>query len=391
MNEIIIFKSGNFLFGYLYNKEKNKYINLKSTQVMDLLDLFKNYKRKIKNIFYDEEGNINFSLDDMEVKITDVKKLVNDEKFSFLFNLIKDKKYKIVRAGLKIASVIGLAAVIAATGVISARAINNTDFNNEQTSIVSYEDDSAVEPIANQEYVIENKNDTLENKDTQEAEEKEKNDLSTKSDKLDDKENNLVFYNIDQELNVGTLSSSEKLKYVEDNYSDIIEKYSSMYNLDSNLITAIATQERGSHSDKVDDGGAIGLMQIQVLVWNDKNISVYNYETNSEEKIHITLDKLKDVDFNIKVGCAIFQNYLKQMNGNVIAAIQSYNMGPGSVKKIISTYAKATGKTYDEVLSNVEDIGWLDYRNSSYPGDPDYVEHVSRYYNSDDSEKLNVK
>ena len=382
MNEITIFKSGNFLFGYLYDKEKNKYINLKSTQVMDLLDLFKNYKRKIKNIFYDEEGNINFSLDDMEVKITDVKKLVNDEKFSFLFNLIKDKKYKIVRAGLKIASVIGLAAAIAATGVISARAINNTDFNVEQASIVSYEDDSAVEPIANQEYVIENKNDTLENKDTQEAEEKEKNDLSTKSDKLDDKENNLVFYNIDQELNVGTLSSSEKLKYVEDNYSDIIEKYSSMYNLDSNLITAIATQERGKHSDVIDDGGAIGLMQIQVLVWNDKDINVYNYETNSEEKIHITLDKLKDVDFNIKVGCAIFQNYLNQMNGNVIAAIQSYNMGPGSVKKIISTYANATGKTYDEVINDFEDIKWLDYRNSSYPGDPDYVENVTRYYPS---------
>ena len=120
-------------------------------------------------------------------------------------------------------------------------------------------------------------------------------------------------------------------------------------------------------------------------------LKAYNYETNSEEKIHITLDKLKDVDFNIKVGCAIFQNYLNQMNGNVIAAIQSYNMGPGSVKKIISTYASATGKTYDEVLNNFEDINWLDYRNSSYPGDPDYVEHVSRYYNSDDSEKLNIK
>lgn len=381
MNEISICKSGDFLFGYIYDKSKNKYINLGNKEVSKLLDLFKDYKKDINHIFY-SGNNINFSLQDMEVSVSDIHKLKTDNRFSFIFEVIKEKKYKPVRTALKIASVIGLAAAIAATGVISVRAINNTDFNNEQTSIVSYEDDSAVEPIANQEYVIENKNDTLENKDTQEAEEKEKNDLSTKSDKLDDKENNLVFYNIDQELNVGTLSSSEKLKYVEDNYSDIIEKYSSMYNLDSNLITAIATQERGSHSDKVDDGGAIGLMQIQVLVWNDKNISVYNYETNSEEKIHITLDKLKDVDFNIKVGCAIFQNYLKQMNGNVIAAIQSYNMGPGSVKKIISTYASAIGKTYDEVLNNIDDIGWLDYRNSSYPGDPDYVENVTRYYPS---------
>ena len=131
-------------------------------------------------------------------------------------------------------------------------------------------------------------------------------------------------------------------------------------------------------------------MQIQVDVWNDEDITVYNYETGKEEKIHITLDKLKDVNFNIKVGCAIFQNYLKQMNGNLVAAIQSYNMGPTSVREIMTTYANERGKTYYDVLNNDEDIGWLDYRNSSYAGDPNYVENVSRYYNGD-VQKLNVR
>ena len=102
------------------------------------------------------------------------------------------------------------------------------------------------------------------------------------------------------------------------------------------------------------------------------------------------MDKLKDVNFNIKVGCAIFQNYLKQMNGNLVAAIQSYNMGPKSVREIMTTYANERGKTYYDVLNNDEDIGWLDYRNSSYAGDPNYVENVSRYYNSD-VQKLNVR
>lgn len=131
-------------------------------------------------------------------------------------------------------------------------------------------------------------------------------------------------------------------------------------------------------------------MQIQVNVWNDEDITVYNYETGKEEKIHITLDKLKDVNFNIKVGCAIFQNYLKQMNGNLVAAIQSYNMGPKSVREIMTTYANERGKTYYDVLNNDEDIGWLDYRNSSYAGDTNYVENVSRYYNGD-VQKLNVR
>ena len=376
MNEISICKSGDFLFGYIYDKSKNKYINLGNKEVSKLLDLFKDYKKDINHIFY-SGNNINFSLQDMEVSVSDIHKLKTDNRFSFIFEVIKEKKYKPVRTALKIASIIGLVAAISATGIVSVKAINNTDFNNTDSTSVSieYEDDSVTKPIVNQEYVIENE-------DEETNDEELKASSSLESNELEDKENDSISPTIEEELNVGASSSSEKLKYVKENYFDIIEKYSNMYNLDSNLIAAIATQERGSHSDKVDDGGAIGLMQIQVLVWNDKNISVYNYETNSEEKIHITLDKLKDVDFNIKVGCAIFQNYLKQMNGNVIAAIQSYNMGPGSVKKIISTYASATGKTYDEVLNSVEDTGWLDYRNSSYPGDPDYVENVTRYYPS---------
>lgn len=56
----------------------------------------------------------------------------------------------------------------------------------------------------------------------------------------------------------------------------------------------------------------------------------------------------------------------------------------------MTTYANERGKTYYDVLNNDEDIGWLDYRNSSYAGDPNYVENVSRYYNGD-VQKLNVR
>ena len=78
----------------------------------------------------------------------------------------------------------------------------------------------------------------------------------------------------------------------------------------------------------------------------------------------------------------IFSTYLKQMNGNIPAAIQSYNMGPSSVNKILDTYCSCCGKTKDEVLKQ-NDLGWLLYRNSSYSGDPFYFEHVSRYVNLD--------
>ena len=67
------------------------------------------------------------------------------------------------------------------------------------------------------------------------------------------------------------------------------------------------------------------------------------------------------------------------MKDDIYIVIQSYNMGLGSVKKIINTY--------DDVINNSDDIDWLDFRNSSYPGDPDYVEHVLRYLPSDSIKK----
>lgn len=192
---------------------------------------------------------------------------------------------------------------------------------------------------------------------------------------------------LEDELDIGSMSDSEKLEYVKEHYGNIIDRYANTYGLDSNLITAIATQERGKHSDVVDSGGAIGLMQIQVGVWDGHSVTAYNYDTGKEETVEISLEKLKDVNFNIKIGCMIFQSYLKEMDDNVIAAIQSYNMGTGSVKKIIVTYATASGKTSDAIISNPDDTGWLDYRTSSFPGDPDYVENVTRYYPSNGIKK----
>ena len=189
----------------------------------------------------------------------------------------------------------------------------------------------------------------------------------------------------------GSLTDSQKAQKTKELYGDIISKYSNMYGLDSNVICAIATQERGVHSDSVDDGGAIGLMQIQVSVWTHETITAYNYETEQNEDIYISLDELRDVDFNVKVGCAIFQNYLKLMNGNYIAAIQCYNMGDGSMRSILNDYSYSSGKSVDEILNDSSDLGWMEYRSGGYYGDPNYVEHVMRYYEGDSLNNSKVR
>ena len=156
-------------------------------------------------------------------------------------------------------------------------------------------------------------------------------------------------------------------------YQGIIDKYSKRYGVDANLMLAIGAHERGIHSTVRDSGGAIGLMQIQVNVWNGSTISVYNYETGQKEYLHITEAKLANIDFNIQVGCAIFQNNLKTFNYDVVAAVQAYNYGCGGVGRLIRNYGS----------------NWLSRRDvvnggNFSRGDHLYVEHVFSYIYEDD-------
>ena len=146
---------------------------------------------------------------------------------------------------------------------------------------------------------------------------------------------------------------------------------------------AIATQERGIHSEKKDSGGATGLMQIQNRIWRDKSLTAYNFETNSYETIVVDEDSLGDVFYNIKVGCMYFQNCMDYMNNNVLAAIQCYNMGYGSMMKILKEYSMDSGKTVNEVLGDISDCGWLEYRDMIKYGDQAYLENVLSWIGSD--------
>lgn len=192
-------------------------------------------------------------------------------------------------------------------------------------------------------------------------------------------------------------SDTDKAYITKAYYSELIENNAKKYGLDKNLILAIATQERGIHSNSKDVGGATGLMQIQNAVWVNETVTAFNFETNKEETQKITSDNICDVYSNVKIGCMIYQNCLKYMNYNTIAATQCYNMGYGNMMKILTAYAKDNNKTVEDVLNNKTDIGWLDYRNLVNQGDQNYVENVCSWigdeivltnYTSDNQEIL---
>lgn len=163
---------------------------------------------------------------------------------------------------------------------------------------------------------------------------------------------------------------------VQELYGESLMKYSAMYGLDYNLMSAIATQERGIHSETVDSGGAIGLMQIQVSVWSGEQLTAYNFETGENETIFVDPERLSELDYNIKVGCMIFQWGSNQLDHNILASIQAYNMGIGSVFNILNAYASDTGQTIDNILQNQENSEWLGYRDMIRYGDTSYIEHV---------------
>lgn len=188
-------------------------------------------------------------------------------------------------------------------------------------------------------------------------------------------------------LDYNDRSSSDKAISTDDNYRNTIEKYAKMYGIDANLMLAIATQESGDHYGNLESGPAIGLMQIEKSVWEyGGSLTAFNFETNSWETITVTPDdynnfiyNLRDLDYNVKIGCMMFQQSLVYMNYNVLAALQCYNMGYGNMQSILDNYCMDEGLNKDYVLDNQYDDGWLRYRDYIAAGDPSYIENVLSY------------
>lgn len=183
-------------------------------------------------------------------------------------------------------------------------------------------------------------------------------------------------------ISTSTKASSEDAKRTRKLYSDIFEKYANIYGGDKDLYLAIATQERGVHSSEKDSNGALGLMQIQVGVWEGETITAFNLKKEKYDSVKITEQSIKDLETNIKVGIMIYQNYLQQLDYNILAALQAYNCGVSKMKKIIEYYAETQNKTYNKVIKSQYDTNWMKYRKLLMTcGDTKYVENVLRYYN----------
>lgn len=174
-------------------------------------------------------------------------------------------------------------------------------------------------------------------------------------------------------------TDSDKYQYVKDNFDDVIQKYSKMYGLDPNIVTAIATQENGYNANS-ENMAAAGLMQIEKSVWANKMITAYNHETGKMEDFFLEKGKMADLDTNVKAGCMILERSMRANDYDVLRGIAGYNMGGGNMSTIYKEAAKQTGKSVDEVK---EDGTWLEYTYAPGVGDKNYVPNISSYLPDD--------
>ena len=186
-------------------------------------------------------------------------------------------------------------------------------------------------------------------------------------------------------LETEDLTGSEKYQNAKEKYFDLIEKYATEYGLDPMVMLALATQERGVHSETVDSGGGLGLFQIQIeggWNWDNEDISAFNFETNEEETVTITKEKASTLEYNIKYGCMLFQNALREQKYNVPRAIQCYNYGSSYMSTVIDACCADTGYSRSDI-SDPTNLIWTNYRSVIKNGDDRYLENVLRYLPND--------
>ena len=178
-------------------------------------------------------------------------------------------------------------------------------------------------------------------------------------------------------LDVDSRTSSDKYINTKNEYYDRISRISNDFGIDPRIMLAIATQETGEHRIS-SNTPALGLMQIEKSVWNGEELTAYNFSIGRYEKIKITEEKLKDIDFNIKVACMHFQKCLIDSNYDLNIAIQMYNFGYGNVEQTFKYYHNNGNINLKDSLSNYTD-DWLNYRGYISAGDSKYLEHIISY------------
>lgn len=139
-----------------------------------------------------------------------------------------------------------------------------------------------------------------------------------------------------------------------------------------------------NHEDTIPNGKfyngfGVGICQLETP--NGQEVTAFNYNTNQEETIYETMDNAINKKTNMKIGIMRYQKVLDRYHGNEKLALQSYNYGSGLVDLIVAIYADEKGVSFDDVLNNYSDTGWLKYVREAYENPQGFANKYSGYEN----------
>lgn len=127
------------------------------------------------------------------------------------------------------------------------------------------------------------------------------------------------------------------LYFMPKKYDDIIDKYSSEYNVDRSLVKAVIFKESRFKETAVSSKGAIGLMQLMpsTALWLMNKLKIEDY-------------KIESADNNIRLGTYYLSYLMNLMDSDEEHALLAYNAGPENAKRWVNSegYSKEDMDNY---------------------------------------------
>lgn len=127
------------------------------------------------------------------------------------------------------------------------------------------------------------------------------------------------------------------LYFIPKKYDDIIDKYSTEYNVDRSLVKAVIFKESRFKETAVSSKGSIGLMQLMpsTALWLMNKLKIEDY-------------KIESADNNIRLGTYYLSYLMNLMDSDEEHALLAYNAGPENAKRWVNSegYSKEDMDNY---------------------------------------------
>lgn len=192
---------------------------------------------------------------------------------------------------------------------------------------------------------------------------------------------------------VGARVNASKMKELfSSSRGKIIVDTATKYGIDPYLLAAKGLTESGLQHEACIPGGTYyngyGVGAFQLECPNNSIVKAWNYETDSEDSLEVSMENVIDFEKNAQAAAMYFQRRMELYNGNVYLALQSYNYGTGMMKLVLHDYAKKMGITEEEIKNNPNDLGWLEIVEDIHLNPNDYYYRVLAGVNETDPNVL---